>query len=58
MERYFAREENGKGYLYDSRFSERVPIAVETTFSEARRKSDFYNRHKRGIVGRSVKHGG
>ena len=33
--RYYAKSENGKGYLYDREFSDRIPISVETTYGVA-----------------------
>ena len=43
MERYFAREENGKGYLYDREFSEKVPIAVDHTYQQAEASAARFN---------------
>ena len=43
MERYFAREENGKGYLFDREFSEKVPIAVDNTYQQSKASADRFN---------------
>lgn len=41
--RYYAKEINGKGYIFDREFSERVPIAVEKTIEEAENAAQRYN---------------
>ena len=43
MERYYAKEVNGKGYIYDREFSENVPIAVERTIETAEMLVQRYN---------------
>ena len=42
-QRYTAEAVNGKGYIYDSKFSYRVPCAVEKDFSTAARLAARYN---------------
>lgn len=44
--RYYATEENGKGYIYDREFSAYVPIAVETTYREAAAMAEKFNREE------------
>ena len=47
MERYFAKEVNGKGYLYDRKFANaRVPIAVETTYKFACKQAEKFNKEE------------
>ena len=42
-ERYYAKEVNGKGYLFDREFSTKVPCATETTFAVAQKQADKFN---------------
>lgn len=42
-ERYWAEDENGKGYIYDKEFSEKCPIAVEETFEKAFNQACKFN---------------
>lgn len=47
MKRYFAKEVNGKGYLYDRKFaSGRVPIATETTYEFACQQAEKFNKEE------------
>lgn len=46
MERYFAKEVNGKGYLFDRQFSENCPIAVEKTVEFAKKQAEKFNREE------------
>lgn len=43
MKRYFAKEVNGKGYLFDKQFSVNVPIAVEANYETAAELAEKYN---------------
>ena len=46
MERYFAKLENGKGYIYDREFSTNIPIAVESTIAFAQKQADKFNKEQ------------
>ena len=41
--RYYAKKQNNKGYLYDREFSDKVPMAVETTYELAEAYAKRYN---------------
>lgn len=43
MPRYIAKAENGKGYIYDTEYSDKVPVAVETTYEFAKQQADKFN---------------
>lgn len=48
QKRYFAKEVNGKGYLYDRKFGNaRVPIAVETTYDFACKQAQKFNEEEK-----------
>lgn len=42
--RYYAEKINGKGYIFDTHFSTKVPIAVEKSIEEAEKRVEFFNR--------------
>ena len=44
MKRYFATNENGKGYIYDLLFSTKVPCAVEKTYEEAVKMVNIFHK--------------
>lgn len=44
INRYFATNENGKGYIYDILFSIRVPAAVEKNYKEAVNQVKKFNK--------------
>ena len=43
MNRYYAKKVNGKGYVFDGYFSEKVPIAVEKTIEESEKAAQRFN---------------
>lgn len=42
--RYYAEKVNGKGYIFDTHFSTKVPVAVEKSIEEAEKRAEFFNR--------------
>lgn len=42
-DRYYAKEVNGKGYLFDKKFSANIPITSETSFAFAQRQAERFN---------------
>lgn len=42
--RYYAEKVNGKGYIFDTHFSTKVPIAVEKSIGEAEKCVERLNR--------------
>ena len=43
MSKYYAEEVNGKGYIYNKDFSEKVPAFVESTYEFALEQVDKLN---------------
>ena len=44
--RYFAKEVNGKGYIFDKKFSEKVPCAVEKDYKFAVMQCKKFNKEE------------
>lgn len=54
-QRYSAKLVNGKGYIFDKKFSEKVPIAVETTMEFAEKQVEKFNKEEKSAGKNSTK---